>query len=312
MSSPIHIVFACDRAYLAGAAGLVKSILLSARNASSLHFHFLDLGESLESHDFLGTLIHPHGAHLSRHAVRSQTLEGLALMRYLSLATYARLLIPRMLDDSIGYALYLDVDVIVRAPIEELFDACDKTRALSACTDMCIPTLGSPLGVSYWRELGIDPSGKYLNAGVLGMNLDLWREQSLSERMLSHAREFAERLEFADQESINAVIQGDWHDLGYEWNQQAVFLEQDRLSMQPRYGEIVRANARAKVIHFTYPIKPWDVRCKDVRKAEYLTIFQACNAGHLIHRPRLNRLLGDRFAARLRSVRMKCKLYRKL
>lgn len=312
MDSQLHIAFACDRAYLSGAFGLVKSILLTARNPASICFHFLDMSQTGESYELLRKTALSHSASLHRHPVNESSLNGICVSRHLSIAAYARLLIPDILDSSIPYVLYFDVDVIVRAPVEDLFEACDKERAVSACTDMCIPTLGSPKGIAYWQEMGLDQTRKYLNSGVLGMNLQCWRRDGLAARMLSHAQQYAGRMTFNDQEALNAVLAGDWHDLGYEWNQQAVFDDHARLSTQPRYAEICMANTRAKVFHYTYQLKPWDVRCKDSRRDEYLKVLRLANAEHLVYRPRLNRLVGDRLAAGLRTVRMKFKLYRKL
>lgn len=107
-------------------------------------------------------------------------LAGLQVKRNLSPLTFARLLMPEMVDWE--RYLYLDVDLLILRDLAELYD---------------LPLEGHPAAAR-------GGAGGALSAGVLLVDAAAWRARGLGAQMLDYARRH--RPKEADQDSIAAVI----------------------------------------------------------------------------------------------------------
>lgn len=117
-----------------------------------------------------------------------------------------RLLLPRILDDEVTKALYLDGDIICRGSLAALWQT-DMTGMLAAgVTD--------PLEKMHLRRTGLK---SYVNSGVLLMNLARWREQDILPELMAFY-EGKEHLGFPDQDAINTVCAGKIRSLPQKWN----------------------------------------------------------------------------------------------
>lgn len=99
-----------------------------------------------------------------------------------------RLAFSKILPD-VDRILYLDVDTIVNANIEELFEIDMKDKAVCGIRDKGMP--------------GKD-SNPYVNSGVLLMNLDYIRNSNLDDRMIEMLNT-KERYLYPDQDVMNIV-----------------------------------------------------------------------------------------------------------
>lgn len=88
---------------------------------------------------------------------------------YLTTASYGRLFIAKLLPENVEKVLYLDADVLCIGSLKELFNLDMSKCAVAAVLD-------SSLSESqHAAEIGVT---KYINSGVLLINLKLWREKN--------------------------------------------------------------------------------------------------------------------------------------
>ena len=191
--------------------------------------------------------------------IRPSDLRDLGPVEHLPAATYARLLLPTLLPADLERVVCIDSDVVIRGDVTPLSSVPLQDAALAAVQDFVVETVGSD-------RTGLGPiahragKSKYFNAGVIVLNLPVWRSRGLSERVLSFAQEHAP-LRYADQDALNAVIE-DWREIGPEWNLQSRIFWLDRaadselIKVLRRSRETLLANAR--IFHFSGPSKPWE------------------------------------------------------
>lgn len=120
----------------------------------------------------------------------------------LPMATWGRIFIPEILSGESGKILYLDIDILVCKDLAVLFDTDITGKALGVVYE-CF----SCRGVDFHDRLDIPLAYKgYFNAGVLLMNLDVFREKNLSSSIIKYADENMGKLDFLDQDALNAVL----------------------------------------------------------------------------------------------------------
>lgn len=199
---------------------------------------------------------------------------GMHTTHWGSPASYLPLLIPELVDGN-GSVLYLDSDLLVRADLSALWDE-GLTHAeapLHAVLDYGFHTLGEALKGDACSRLGIDPDAPYFNSGVLLINLGSWRAGRTAERAMDFARENPDVMRFTDQDALNVVMQGDWHQLDARWNVLVGSIERyaDRLASTPSERDEMIDSLRAspRILHFSGPQKPWRPGYTRIGKKEY-------------------------------------------
>lgn len=117
-----------------------------------------------------------------------------------SVYTWYRVLLPNLLDHKISKVLYLDCDIIVNNNLDNLFSLDMRNgQAIAACLDI------ESYNSKTYRRLGYEESLGYICAGCLLMNLEIWRKEDLSNKIINFAKTHPEKIAFPDQCAINYI-----------------------------------------------------------------------------------------------------------
>lgn len=260
MDDTIHIAACCDDNY-APYAGVTMLSALEATPYTRMHFHLVSCGISTRNLKFLEDIVHGNGGELSVYEPDHNLYQGLPTHRY-GPAVYQRINLPATIPDTIPRILYLDSDTLVLGDLNELWRT-DLNGQPVAAVENFSPTA--------CRDINVDRQS-YFNSGVLLMDLTIWRSESLHGAVTEYAREHADSLQFVDQCSLNAVLQGRWVRLAARWNQQA-----DVYSVMTKHAEgcsysvqeLNEAFVAPGIVHFIGKKKPWKIYCFHPFRAAY-------------------------------------------
>lgn len=118
---------------------------------------------------------------------------------YTAAANY-RLVIAEELPEY-DRAMYMDCDIIIRQDVSRLFEDINLDGYYMAG----VVEASSDWQIRNYSKLGLRFK-EYINSGFLIMNLELMRQDHLSDKFVSILQ--TEALEFPDQDAINIVCQG--------------------------------------------------------------------------------------------------------
>ena len=192
-------------------------------------------------------------------------LTNVIISRHITIASYYRILIPELLPAKYQKAIYLDSDVIVKTNIEKLWDTEIADNYVLAVRDMDIDAtyVSSPKGLQNYQQLGIAPDCKYFNAGVLVLNVDKWRRDNLSQKIVNYISNNQLYIRWHEQDAMNAVIAGKWSELDLRWNSQAVIHTysswKETSLTEEMYNNVINDSY---IVHFSSSAKPWKLGCK--------------------------------------------------
>ncbi|MBS7541761.1 glycosyltransferase family 8 protein [Ancylobacter oerskovii] len=200
---------------------------------------------------------------------------------HLSRTAYARILMPLLLPQAQGRLLYVDCDTLINAPLAPLASLDMQRFAVAAVDD--IARLDPARHAQRNQTIGLPGEMRYFNSGVLLIDLDQWRREGLSERVMAFAADHPD-LPMMDQDALNGTLRGNWLVLDERWNLH-------RRLVKGRYeGDPVEWDDAA-IIHFIGQIKP--------------------NYADCAH-PARDRFLSHRARTPFAQARMKTKLSRKI
>lgn len=159
-----------------------------------------------------------------------RTLVGNRLTR----CSYFRLFLSELLPTYIDRVLYLDSDILCLDDIREFYFSDFRNAPLIGVKDISSEINKNRLNIS-----------KYINSGVLLVNLAFWREMNVIQKFCLCIEKNSPRLLFHDQDVINLTFEDSLLITSQEWNYQFLACPQ----LQDISG--------VKFLHFITEQKPW-------------------------------------------------------
>lgn len=246
-SPTVKVVFGADKSYIAHLAVALCSLFDNNRDLA-LDVYVLNSDIDPSSWRKIQGIAERYGQNLIDLKVSERDLEGLVLNWHFTLATYYRVLISKELP--IDRVLYLDVDVVVNGSIAELYR-----------TDLGDTFLAAVQEPNFDRHAQLEMSreAKYFNAGMMLINLDKWRSERLTERVIELVKRKPEAMVFSDQCGINSIVNGRWKEVDPKFNLVHSYAGDNISEYTGMFPDNVLANARKHpvIIHFSGGSKPW-------------------------------------------------------
>jgi len=179
----------------------------------------------------------------------------------LSRVAYARLLVGSVMAPEVRRVIYLDLDILVRRPLDALASIDLHGRTIGAVVDRSSPCLAMPDALVNWRELGLDGRLPYFNSGVLAVDLDRWRRIGAEGRLLDYLEANRRYLRWHDQDVVNGALAEEFYELPMTWNcQQAPRVRTGTIYAFRPLEETDQAFDDPAIAHFTGHDKPWHPR----------------------------------------------------
>ena len=274
-------------------AVMLQSVLVNLSPDRTLAVHVVDGGMEQGHKRDLVKHWDPARVSLQFLAAQPDTLAGLPLWGRMPVATYYKLLVTELLPATVSRAIWLDCDLVVTADLARLWDTDTGGRHALAVQDRGVPFVSSSNGVSHYQRLGLPADAEYFNAGVMLVDLDLWRRDGIPARAIEYLLRHRDTVVFWDQEALNAVLAGKWGVLDPRWNHIA----------NPRGARSGDVDGGPWIFHFTGSLKPWAYPSADPSHALYYQYLdQTAWAGWRPKRSLAGALIATYQSSRLRNV----------
>ncbi len=267
----VKIVSACDSHYVQHLGVMITSLLENTSMKTSLEFYVIDGGITDADKELLCSCTCFYGCKINFITIQADFYARFGESPSASDATYFRIFVSELLDTSVKKVIYLDCDIVVKKDISELWKVDVSEYFLAAVADCGVEYSGE-YAVTLKRKLGMKRKDCYFNAGVLLINLVKWREEGISKSICKFLLENKGKIDFADQDGLNAVLCNRWLQLDSQWNQQVAhceFYEQEKVEWE----NVTRAVREPWIIHYTTSYfsgtKPWNYLDMHPYRQEY-------------------------------------------
>ena len=221
-----------DNGYQDKIEATIKSICAHHKN---LKFYIFNDDISSEWFQLMAKRLEPLSSQIVNMKISNHSLKNYHLpLPHLSYGAFFRYFIPQFVTEE--KALYLDADIIVRDSIEELFLEDFDGFSIAAVED--------------------DFKKNTFNSGVMLIDVDAWRREGITEKLLQLTNEFHES-SYGDQGILNRLFQNNWKKLPQKYN---FMVGMDTVArnygIDSWYTESIKVENEAKIIHYTGN-KPW-------------------------------------------------------
>ncbi|MEL7036824.1 MAG: glycosyltransferase family 8 protein [Cyanobacteria bacterium J06592_8] len=201
----------------------------------------------------------------------SDRLEAIALscQNTYPVSAYYRLLLPEIIPETYNRVIYLDTDLIVQANLETLWRMDFGDYHLLAAMDAANRNLYWPKHLKHLdlKKMGVTEKDKYLQSGVLVIDLKKWRAEGIADQVIKFIANHTE-LPYPDQDALNFVLAGKWYELDPRWNQIPVVHHfnswQESPYTEQQLWDVINDPF---IIHYGSRPKPWNRDCAHPQKS---------------------------------------------
>ena len=245
MKNNIPIFLASDEKYLPYLSVTVESIKRFKQSENEYSLYVLCDSLSPEAEEALLNMsdedVRVYAVSVRERTEKIKESLALRLRDYYSEAIFYRLFIPSLFPD-LKKAVYIDCDVVLNTDIAELYYTDIGDCLLGGVVDESVTD--TPEFAEYTRSyLGIEPE-RYINSGVLIMNLDMMRREAIEEKFLDILTELNPDTVAPDQDYLNLLSKDRIYYLPTAWNK------------QPGKGHPMPSE-EIKLVHYNMFNKPW-------------------------------------------------------
>ena len=252
----INIVMSCDKNQFEGLVAIVNSILIHTKQKNRLFLNFLvDKNEKNILDKLLKKKFNLQNYYIKEIEEDKMITENIRVNRekenYIkNIMNFARFNFENEFSH-LDKILYLDCDMIVKAPIENLYDKFDninypiaaiKTRNFKNSEDI----------FDECKEMyNLKDEYPYFNAGVYCTSLNYWRQNGIKKKIIqimkAHKKSKNGLFELGTQPILNIAFANNFQVLEISWNTGGLGYKKVSLD------EI----NNAKILHWTGKKKPW-------------------------------------------------------
>lgn len=218
------------------------SVLKNSKENWKIHIIYENL--SKETKDRLNTVANSYKSSIDYIEINKKDLEKFKVGEgtHLSSIVFARLFIPELLKTE-SKAIYLDCDIVVLKPLEELYNMDLSGKSIGVILD------GRKDQESSLKRLNLNLSRTYFNAGVMVMDLEKLRDNNKFLNTIEYCLNPDRELQLNEQDALNIMFENDYATNEVIWNYTHGNSEENNY-LESEIG----------IIHFTGSIKPWDCR----------------------------------------------------
>ena len=182
---------------------------------------------------------------------------------HISIATYFRLFINKHLPSNVTQILYLDADVICvdnfEVEYKEIFKLMKEENHVITAR-----TIGDEKGNEENFERLDLKNQKYFNAGVLFINLELWRQKNIDKNLHNLLYTHTDKYKYHDQDILNKYFDGNYLELSIHMNHMMRSQDDEHQEIVIKY-----VNEKAKLIHYVGASKPWHSSSANSKYSSY-------------------------------------------
>jgi lipopolysaccharide biosynthesis glycosyltransferase len=271
----MNIVYATDNGYAQHVAVSIYSLLSSVADAATLRIYILDNKLSSVSKSKINKVAGQFGVDISFIDISNinKMLPDKIDTANLSISTYCRLFVSKLLPNDIDELLYLDCDTLIEDDITTI-------RKFIDGDDWYVAGVEDSMYPHMKEQIGLKVSDLYINAGVLYINLKKWRENNCIESFLQFINRYDGAVPHLDQGVINGVFKTGKIKLPLAYNVQAPIFAFHKLSRLIRFysltsfyseKEFLAAKKQPILIHYTsfFVERPWFKFCIHPLKTKY-------------------------------------------
>ncbi len=255
VSSSIIIVTAINEKFAMPFACMLASLQDNLKSNKKVDLYVLESELSHNTKSRIESSVNSSKINLIWTHIDPQKISSLKISGHITIEAYFRLLISNVLPKTINKILYLDSDLIINTDISRLWETPFQNASILASPE-------SEKNHDFiFSKHGPNLNGQVFNSGVLLIDLKKWRQNHITQKIITYLKKYNQDIVWHDQEGLNAIFADNWTSLSIKWNLLTPMVEEclSPSSISAANRKLYRKSLfNPYIIHFNTCQKPWD------------------------------------------------------
>lgn len=214
----MHIVYASDDNFAEIMGVSIVSLFESNKDMEKIVIYILDSGIKSENKIRIEAIFEKYNRSVPVWitAMNINDILGIKVKQDRgSLSQFARIFVSSVLPKDLNRVLYLDCDIIIDKPLDELWNMDMQGKIVAALLDAFAPL--------YRKNLGLEKNDIMFNSGVMLINLKRWKEEHIEDKIMELIKKYNGQIPQGDQGALNAVLSHETVSLDPKFNSVTIF-----------------------------------------------------------------------------------------
>lgn len=221
---------------------MLTSFFMNNPGKHTVFLFYKDLGSA--SIDKLRNTIDRFNSCLQDIKIEEDFFANKPLTAHFTTEVYYRILVYKLIPETIDRVLWIDSDMIINYDIEDLYYCDLQGKLIGACKNCS--------GNDNARRIGLDTNDRYFNSGLILFDLERIRNQITDEYVNSCFELLEGKIQNPDQDVLNIMYRDNVLYFDPEiYNNQ--FYEPGLITKE----QIIIISQKTKIIHYVTSHKPW-------------------------------------------------------
>ncbi|OUL07549.1 glycosyl transferase family 8 [Sedimentibacter sp. SX930] len=253
-ANEMHVVYASDNNFAEIMGVSIVSLLENNKDMGKIIIYILDSGINNENKKNVEKVFQTYNRPkpLWIPAININNVLGIEVKQDRgSISQFARLFISRVLPNDLERVLYLDCDILIDKPLDELWNMDMQDKIIAALLD--------PFSPLYRKNLGLKDNDILFNSGVMLIDFKKWKSENIEDQLLNLIKKYNGMIPQGDQGALGAILGGNTALLNPKFNAITMFYDFTYENMliyrkPPYYYSkelITEARKNPVIIHFT-------------------------------------------------------------
>ncbi len=196
----MFIAYSSSDLYSELAAISIVSVLENNKDVDEITFFIIEKGISEEHKADITAMVERYGRKvIFLPEVDAEKISNTKISVWKwHISAFARLFMLHVIPQGVDRLIYIDCDTIARKPLTDLWNF-DLENGWIAGADDC-------RGILYRKNLGLSDDSSYMNSGVMVIDLNSWRENSVEEDFIAFIKKYNGDITYLDQGVLNGVL----------------------------------------------------------------------------------------------------------
>ena len=289
----MNIIYSTDENYAKIFLASIWSLLESNKDTENLKIYLIDNKIKKETKQKMIELVQKYNRKIIFISCE-EICKDLEKNNDFPVSSYARLFIQDYVKEE--KVIYLDCDVIVMRSLEEMWKINLKENWIGGVQD--------PLPEYLKQAIEMKKEDRYINAGVLIINLKKWREIDFKKQVIKYIKEHKKNVVHHDQGIINGICKGRILYLEPKFNLMPEMIMMNEKQLKKIYkmekfytdNELENAKNNPYIVHYIAKFynRPWFKECTHPLKEEFLKYYRKLD-GEIKNKPLGRKIRMRRF-----------------
>lgn len=268
----MNVIYSTDENYSEICLSSINSLLEKNKEVEELNIYIIDNEISNDTKKKIEKVIENYGKKCLFISCK-EICKDLKKNNDFSISAYARLFIQDSIQEE--KIIYLDCDTNVNDSLEELWNIDMQEKWIAGVQD--------PLPEYLKKAIGMKKTERYINSGVLLINLKKWRKIDFKNKVLQYMLEHNNNVIHHDQGTINGICKGRILYLDPKFNLMPEMITMSEEQIKRVYGDkkfysekqLENARKNPVIIHYICKFynRPWFRECTHPYKEKFLKYY---------------------------------------